>query len=91
MNGTGPTCPSDMALVGANLCVDKWEASRPDATAWSFGSDSSHATSRAGVLPWLGAGLIGATAGYGMLLAALRAPQESPDAFMQAVRPFLAG
>jgi methylthioribose-1-phosphate isomerase len=32
-----------------------------------------------------GAGLIGATAGYGMMLSALRAPQESLDAFMQHI------
>jgi methylthioribose-1-phosphate isomerase len=32
-----------------------------------------------------GAGLIGATAGYGMFLAALHAPQRSADAFMQAL------
>ncbi len=32
-----------------------------------------------------GAGLIGATAGYGMVLAALHAPQHSEDAFMAAL------
>jgi methylthioribose-1-phosphate isomerase len=32
-----------------------------------------------------GAGLIGATAGYGMALAALHAPRTSPEAFMAAV------
>ncbi len=32
-----------------------------------------------------GAGLIGATAGYGMYVAALHAPQDSEDAFMAAV------
>jgi methylthioribose-1-phosphate isomerase len=32
-----------------------------------------------------GAGLIGATAGYGMYLAALHAPQSSPEAFTAAV------
>ena len=32
-----------------------------------------------------GAGLIGATAGYGMYVAALHAPQDSLDAFMKAV------
>ena len=32
-----------------------------------------------------GAGLIGATAGYGMYLAALHAPQSSPEAFMAAL------
>jgi methylthioribose-1-phosphate isomerase len=33
-----------------------------------------------------GAGLIGATAGYGMYLAALHAPRENRDRFLQAVR-----
>lgn len=32
-----------------------------------------------------GAGLIGAAAGYGMLIAALAAPKESPEAFMAAL------
>ena len=32
-----------------------------------------------------GAGLIGAAAGYGMFLAALNSPQDSPDSFMKAV------
>jgi methylthioribose-1-phosphate isomerase len=32
-----------------------------------------------------GAGLIGATAGYGMYLAALHAPRSSPEAFMDAL------
>src|SRR5512136_2616289 len=33
-----------------------------------------------------GAGLIGATAGYGMYLAALHAPRSSPEAFTDALR-----
>jgi len=45
-------CPPDMALVDGLFCVDRYEASRPDATATSWGSDTSYATSRAGVLPW---------------------------------------
>jgi methylthioribose-1-phosphate isomerase len=32
-----------------------------------------------------GAGLIGATAGYGMFLAAVHAPQDAPEAFMEAM------
>jgi formylglycine-generating enzyme required for sulfatase activity len=32
--------------------MDRYEASRPDATGASTGSDESHATSRPGVLPW---------------------------------------
>ncbi len=44
-------CPPDMAPVGS-ICVDIWEASKPDATANSMGIDDSRATSRPGVLPW---------------------------------------
>jgi hypothetical protein len=44
-------CPSDMVLV-ESVCMDRYEASRPDANATSFGIDGSRATSRAGVLPW---------------------------------------
>lgn len=44
-------CPADMVWV-ESVCMDRYEASRPDATATSFGSDGSRATSRAGVLPW---------------------------------------
>lgn len=45
-------CPADMVLVDGIYCVDRYEASRPDATATSAGSDESRATSRVGVLPW---------------------------------------
>ncbi|PIE17800.1 MAG: hypothetical protein CSA65_07830 [Proteobacteria bacterium] len=41
-----------MVSVGDAYCVDRYEASRPDATATDSGSDESRATSRAGVLPW---------------------------------------
>jgi formylglycine-generating enzyme required for sulfatase activity len=34
-------------------CIDKYEASRPDATTSSMGSDTSKATSKAGVIPWV--------------------------------------
>lgn len=54
-------CPPDMALVsipndtsGANrFCIDRYEASKPDATASSNGSDTSVAMSVSGVLPWV--------------------------------------
>lgn len=46
------SCPSDMVPVGA-YCIDRYEASRADATAMSQGVDSSRAYSRAGVLPWM--------------------------------------
>lgn len=45
-------CPADMVAIGDRSCLDRFEASRPDATAVSMGTDTSMATSRAGVLPW---------------------------------------
>jgi hypothetical protein len=45
------TCPDDMARIGA-VCVDRYEASRPDATAGWGGSDTSRALSQADVMPW---------------------------------------
>ncbi len=55
--GTAPLapieCPADMAAVDDSFCVDRYEASRPDATATDCGADQSHATSRKGVMPWM--------------------------------------
>lgn len=52
-DSTGPlVCPDDMVAVSAGLCVDRYEASRPDASAENAGADTSRAISRAGVLPW---------------------------------------
>lgn len=48
-----PVCPTDMVAVGSAYCVDRYEASRPDATAASQGTDTTRAHSRAGVLPWM--------------------------------------
>ncbi len=45
-------CPDDMVSVGESFCIDRYEASRPDATNDDPGSDESRATSREGVLPW---------------------------------------
>lgn len=45
-------CPSDMVPVGLCLCIDRFEAARPDATESFAGTNNSYATSRAGVLPW---------------------------------------
>jgi hypothetical protein len=48
-------CPEEMVPVtttAGGYCIDRWEASRPDATATEFGVDPSYATSRPGVLPW---------------------------------------
>lgn len=58
-NITG-TCGDDMVLVQADpdlgvmndFCMDRYEASRADATADNQGSDSSIAQSKAGVIPW---------------------------------------
>lgn len=49
----GTSCPEGMVLAGGYLCIDTYEASRPDATATDAGSDESVATSRQGVLPWM--------------------------------------
>jgi len=46
------TCAADQVEVCGAWCMDAWEASRPDATAENGGTDSSLATSRAGVIPW---------------------------------------
>jgi hypothetical protein len=54
------TCPDDMVPIPANadlgvpsaFCIDRFEASRQDATATSGGTDDTVALSRAGVIPW---------------------------------------
>lgn len=45
-------CPVGMVATSGTTCLDRFEASRPDATAVSMGTDTSKATSRVGVLPW---------------------------------------
>ncbi len=45
-------CPAGMVSIQDAFCIDRYEASRPDATDSSTGSDESYATSRAGVKPW---------------------------------------
>ncbi len=45
-------CPSDMAEIG-NICVDRYEASRGNATADNAGDDETIARSVPGVLPWM--------------------------------------
>lgn len=55
-------CPSDMVLIADQFCLDRYEASRVDATASSQGSDTSIATSKAGVIPWFPVDLATATA-----------------------------
>jgi hypothetical protein len=46
-------CPTDMVAVGLNYCIDRYEASRRDATATEQGQDDSIALSRPGVMPWM--------------------------------------
>ncbi len=46
------SCSDDMVPVASAYCVDRYEASRPDATSTSAGRDDSRAVSVAGVLPW---------------------------------------
>ena len=45
-------CPEGMSLIQNTYCMDKYEASRPDATESYAGSDNSKAVSVAGVMPW---------------------------------------
>lgn len=44
-------CPGEMASMGS-FCIDRFEASRPDATAYDPGSQFGAAVSAEGVLPW---------------------------------------
>ncbi|MCF7910500.1 SUMF1/EgtB/PvdO family nonheme iron enzyme, partial [Candidatus Pacearchaeota archaeon] len=48
-------CPTGMAYINnlGGYCIDKYEASRPDATDSSMGSDTSYAVSQQGVIPWV--------------------------------------
>ncbi|MCU0661203.1 MAG: SUMF1/EgtB/PvdO family nonheme iron enzyme [Myxococcota bacterium] len=46
------TCPSDMVAVSNLFCIDRFEASRLDASASEPGIVGSLARSAAGVLPW---------------------------------------
>lgn len=49
----GPiACPGDMVAVAEAFCIDRYESSRPDATAETAGVDSLRASSVVGVLPW---------------------------------------
>jgi len=47
----GP-CPSDMVESG-EICIDKYEASRSDATKSDQGTATNKAFSKPGVLPWM--------------------------------------
>ena len=54
---TSPKCPVGMVLVGGALCMDLYEASRPDATKTSEGKSATKAENVKGVLPWQGLNL----------------------------------
>ena len=45
------TCPDEMSCMGS-FCMDRFEASRPDATAYDPGLEFGAAVSARGVLPW---------------------------------------
>jgi formylglycine-generating enzyme required for sulfatase activity len=45
-------CPSGMVPLDETVCMDRYEASRSNATATWAGSHETAACSRAGVLPW---------------------------------------
>lgn len=45
-------CPPEMVNIADAFCIDRFEASKPDATETSMGTDTSRAVSRSGVLPW---------------------------------------
>lgn len=49
---TSFSCPSDMVKAADAFCIDKYEASKPDAAPDDDGVDGSRATSVFGVLPW---------------------------------------
>jgi hypothetical protein len=48
-----PACPHDMVDVEGRFCIDRWEASRPDATETTMGTDTSLAISEPGKMPWM--------------------------------------
>ncbi len=50
--GACARCPGEMAEIDGRFCIDRWEASRPDATAETQGALVGRAESRPGVIPW---------------------------------------
>ncbi|PIE17801.1 MAG: hypothetical protein CSA65_07835 [Proteobacteria bacterium] len=54
-DGLGGVCPPCMVLIGSGaqaFCIDRYEASRADATATQQGTAVGAAQCKAGVLPW---------------------------------------
>ncbi len=60
-------CSAEMTSVTGRFCIDRWEASRADATSISEGDAEGAATSGPGVLPWKTGGT---AAGYEVASAA---------------------
>jgi hypothetical protein len=53
VKSVGPiVCPDDMVAVAQAYCLDRYEASRPDAGPATAGLESGAARSVAGVIPW---------------------------------------
>lgn len=46
-------CPPEMVAIGTAYCIDRYEASRGDASATSQGVETAQAYSRPDVLPWM--------------------------------------
>jgi len=55
-------CPPDMVAVCGAFCIDVYEASRPDATSTSAGTDESQPQSVPGAIPWYSGALTPAEA-----------------------------
>jgi len=49
------SCPENMSYIDklGGYCIDSYEASRIDANSTDMGSDTSNATSKQGVVPWV--------------------------------------
>lgn len=56
-DAAGGPCPACMVLIQDRFCIDRFEASRADATSTSQGVDEGVPSCRAGVLPWHSTGL----------------------------------
>jgi hypothetical protein len=74
--GSSP-CPVCMVLINNTFCIDRYEASRPDATATSTGTLTGAAQCKAGVIPWMGWPLTQAEAATACALADKRLCTEA--------------
>lgn len=88
-------CPYNMVRAeimdagqAKHVCVDIYEASRPDAAADNAGSSNTHAVSQAGVLPWTGVNVTEAQAACQALeLRELVGGEESSSRRRRVVPP----